>query len=75
MGFFEPLILVSCSTTFLVHCEQRRARQETLTKDEYIKYQLLKLFVAFELSFVSLIIDFAIKDPQCDMQHQRAQCP
>jgi hypothetical protein len=72
-GLLYPLILTSCSTTFLVLREQRRARQGTLTKDKYVKYQLFKLFAAFGLSFVGFILDFFTHDAKCDAQRPGEQ--
>ena len=66
LGLLYPLIFVSCSTTFLVHREQRRAREGTLTKQRYVKYQLYKLFGGFALAFVGFIADIATSDQNCD---------
>lgn len=65
-GLLYPLILISCSTTFLVHREQRRARQGTLTKQKYIKYQLCKLIAGFGLAVVGFVADVFTYDKNCD---------
>jgi hypothetical protein len=67
-GLLYPLILISCSTTFLVHRERRRAREGTLTKQKYVKYQLYKIFAAFGLAFVGFIADLFTFDENCDKQ-------
>ncbi|KAL6710612.1 hypothetical protein ACN47E_008660 [Coniothyrium glycines] len=65
-GLLYPLILTSCSTTFLVLREQRRVREGTLSKQRYVRYQLFKLFAAFGLSFVGFFLDFFTSDDNCD---------
>jgi hypothetical protein len=65
-GLLYPLILTSCSTTFLVYREQRRAREGTLTKNKYARYQLFKLLAAFGLAFVGFVLDIATSDGECD---------
>lgn len=73
-GLLYPLILISCSTTFLVLREQRRARQGTLSKDKYVKYQLFKLFAAFGLGFVGFVLDFFSSQGQgCDKRQPGEQ--
>jgi hypothetical protein len=67
-GLLYPLILTSCSTTFFVFREQRRAREGTLTKNKYVKYQLFKLFAAFGLAFVGFVLDIVTSDTNCDKQ-------
>ncbi|KAJ4360488.1 uncharacterized protein N0V89_001053 [Didymosphaeria variabile] len=69
-GLLYPLILISCSTTFFVFREQRRAREGTLTKDKYVKYQLFKLFAAFGLAFVAFVLSIVLgeKKVECDMK-------
>ncbi|KAF1968172.1 hypothetical protein BU23DRAFT_515040 [Bimuria novae-zelandiae CBS 107.79] len=66
LGLLYPLIFVSFSTTFLVRREQRRAREGTLSKQRYVKYQLYKLFAAFGLAFVGFVADIITSDAQCD---------
>jgi len=58
-GILYSLIFTSCTTTFLVHKEQIRAKQGTLTKDKYIKYQLLKIFAAVGMSVLAFIASAA----------------
>lgn len=65
-GLLYPLLLTSCSTTFLVLREQRRAREAALTKEKYVKYALLKLFAAFGLAFVGFVLDIVSSDGECD---------
>ncbi|KAF2437921.1 hypothetical protein P171DRAFT_437529 [Karstenula rhodostoma CBS 690.94] len=66
LGLLYPLLLTSCSTTFLVLREQRRARDGALTKDTYVKYQLCKLLCAFGLAFVGFVLDAVNSDGKCD---------
>jgi hypothetical protein len=48
-------ILTSITTVFLIVREQRRAVAGTLSKQKYVKYQLLKMAAAFGMSIVGFI--------------------
>ncbi|KAL1598906.1 hypothetical protein SLS60_008051 [Paraconiothyrium brasiliense] len=74
-GLLYPLILISCSTTFVVVREQRRAREGTLTKDKYVKYQLFKLFAAFGLAFLAFVLSLVLgeKKVECDVKRPGEQ--
>lgn len=67
-GLLYSSILTSCTTTFLVHKELRRAAQGTLTKDKYIKYQLLKIFAALGLSVVAFVASAATPKGPVDVK-------
>jgi hypothetical protein len=53
------LILTSITTTFLVRKEQLAAATGALTKDKYVKYQLIKMISAVGLYIVGFIMFLA----------------
>ncbi|CAN9460437.1 unnamed protein product [Alternaria alternata] len=48
-------ILTSATTIFLIVREQRRAAAGTLSKQKYVKYQILKMAAAFGMSIIGFI--------------------
>ncbi len=49
------LILTSITTSILINREQKAAAQGILTKDKYVKYQLLKIAAGFAAYFIGFI--------------------
>jgi hypothetical protein len=62
-------ILTSITTVFLVVKEQKRAVAGTLSKQKYVKYQLLKMAAAFGMAVVGFVGYLASAPTNGDKQH------